>query len=132
IPSTEEISPSRFPSKTNSFANLIEPLISTSFERLFLVGVSAITVVGCVTVSSSAAASAGGLSPDPASSAGGVCSGLWGINFFSTPATMEGSKSSVNDFRLENSGGRDTRVPPQDRSRSRLASDDNAEWMQAL
>src|SRR5215469_16695761 len=96
-PSTDEISPSRFPSKTNSFANLIEPLISTSFERLFLLGVSAITGVGCVTILVSAAGGVGGSSPGPASSTGGVCPGLWGINFFSTLATMKGAKSSVND-----------------------------------
>src|SRR5208282_1604235 len=99
IPSTEEISPSRFPSKTNSFTNLTEPLISTSFERLFLLGdISSITGVGCVTVKGLAAAGVGGLSPDGTSSAGAVCPGLLGINFFNTLATMKGTKSSVNDF----------------------------------
>src|ERR1700732_5130568 len=97
IPSTEEISPSRFPSKTNSVANLMDPLISTSFERLFLLGVSAITDVGLFTVFGSAASGVGGFSPDPASSTGGVCPSFWGINFFSTPATMKGGKWSVND-----------------------------------
>src|ERR1700688_4546303 len=56
IPSTEEISPCRFPSKTNSFTNLTEPLISTSFERLFLLdNISAIMGVGCVTINGLAA-----------------------------------------------------------------------------
>src|SRR5208282_3410169 len=54
-PSTELTSPSKFPSKKNSFANLIDPLISMSFERLFLFGGgSAITGVGCVTFIDSA------------------------------------------------------------------------------
>src|SRR5580692_5291507 len=79
IPSTEEISPSRFPSKTNSFTNLTEPLISTSFERLFLLGgISAILRFGCVTVNGFAAGGGVDSPQNPASSAGAVCPGIWG------------------------------------------------------
>src|ERR1700726_314163 len=77
IPSTEEIWPWRFPSKTNSFSNLSEPLISTSFERLFLLGsISAILGGGCV--NGFAAGGVVGSPQNPASSAGAVCPGVWG------------------------------------------------------
>src|ERR1700693_4442738 len=35
---------------------------------------------------------------NPASSAGAVCPGVWGINFFSASTTIKGTKGSVNDF----------------------------------
>ena len=53
--------------------------------------------VGCV-VNGFAAGGVVDSPQNPASSAGAVCPGVWGINFFSTSTTIKGTKGSVNDF----------------------------------